>query len=151
MASFSVFLFQSNQIHNYSLTIHPESGDQSVVNDVYALRFINFEESWFQKGEVLNLPPLLLEEFNRYNALVLPFTKFVDGRSYSLAHILRRNGYQGNLFAGGHFTVDQIPNLKAAGFAGFDLTFLPEEAVWRKRVEQCFHLHPLRYQVSPSL
>ncbi len=49
--------------------------------------------------------------------ITLDFPKWVDGRAYSLAHLLRRRyGYRGELRATGNVLVDMLPLLVRCGF-----------------------------------
>ena len=47
----------------------------------------------------------------------LAFPKWRDGRAYSSARILREQGFAGDIRAIGDLTVDQLVNLKRAGFS----------------------------------
>lgn len=53
--------------------------------------------------------------------VAVQFPRFADGRGYSIAHILRRRGYAGDLRAFGDVLVDQLFMLKRAGFTSFVL------------------------------
>lgn len=47
------------------------------------------------------------------------FPKFADGRGYSLAHLIRRLGFGGDLRAVGEVLIDQLFMLKRVGFSSF--------------------------------
>jgi len=47
--------------------------------------------------------------------------KFGDGRGYSIAALLRRNGYRGDLRAVGDVLIDQLHMLRRVGFSTFEL------------------------------
>jgi uncharacterized protein (DUF934 family) len=49
------------------------------------------------------------------------FPKFGDGRGYSLARLLRRHGYRGELRAVGQFTRDHLLFMERVGFDAFEL------------------------------
>jgi uncharacterized protein (DUF934 family) len=53
--------------------------------------------------------------------VAVQFPKFADGRGYSIAAVLRRLGYRGDLRAIGEVLVDQLFMLKRAGFTSFAL------------------------------
>jgi uncharacterized protein (DUF934 family) len=53
--------------------------------------------------------------------IAVQFPKFADGRGYSIAHLLRRLGYAGDLRAIGEVLVDQLFMLKRVGFTSFAL------------------------------
>jgi uncharacterized protein (DUF934 family) len=54
--------------------------------------------------------------------VAVQFPKFYDGRGYSIAHLLRRLGYVGDLRAIGEVLVDQLFMLRRAGFTSFALS-----------------------------
>jgi uncharacterized protein (DUF934 family) len=59
----------------------------------------------------------LAPHLNQLSVIALDFPKWVDGRSYSLARLLRqRYGYRGELRATGHVLVDMLPLLARCGF-----------------------------------
>lgn len=49
------------------------------------------------------------------------FPKFADGRGYSLAHLIRRLGFAGDLRAVGEVMIDQLFMLRRVGFSSFVL------------------------------
>jgi uncharacterized protein (DUF934 family) len=53
--------------------------------------------------------------------IAVQFPKFADGRGFSIAHLLRRLGYAGDLRAIGELLVDQLFMLKRVGFTSFVL------------------------------
>lgn len=53
--------------------------------------------------------------------IAVEFPKFTDGRGYSIAALLRRYGYRGDLRAVGDVLVDQVFFLKRVGFTSFAL------------------------------
>ena len=52
-----------------------------------------------------------------HKVIGLAFPKWRDGRAYSSARILREAGFAGDIRAIGDLTVDQLVNLKRAGFS----------------------------------
>lgn len=60
-------------------------------------------------------------DFDRLQMIALDFPKFVDGRSYSNARLLRRYGYRGELRAIGNVLRDQLYFMQRCGFDSFEL------------------------------
>lgn len=65
--------------------------------------------------EELNLP------LNQLDAIFIEFTAFTDGRGYSYATLLRRQGFTGELRAVGDVFKDVLNYLKRSGFDSFVL------------------------------
>ena len=64
----------------------------------------------------------LADELHRLQLIVLQFPKWVDGRAYSQARLLRsRNRYGGEIRATGDVLVDMVPLLKRTGFSSAQL------------------------------
>jgi len=62
-------------------------------------------------------------DIHRFAVIALDFPKFSDGRSYSIARILReRLGFAGELRATGNVLRDQINFMHRAGFDALDVT-----------------------------
>ena len=58
--------------------------------------------------------------------IALVFPKFVDGRAFSLARLLRdKYRYSGELRAVGEVLADQIPFMRRVGFDSFEVTHAP--------------------------
>ena len=77
----------------------------------------------------------------------LNFAKFVDGRSYSIAQLLRhRYEYKGQLLAYGSWSVEQIPLLKNLSFDGFQVHEHDQASDWGVRVDALLSLEPKHYQ-----
>lgn len=53
--------------------------------------------------------------------IAIQFPRVADGRGYSLAHLVRRLGYAGDLRAIGEVLVDQLFMMKRVGFSSFAL------------------------------
>lgn len=64
----------------------------------------------------------IADEVNHFAVIAIDFPKFVDGRGYSLASLLRqRYGYTGELRAVGDVLHDQLFYLQRVGFDAFAL------------------------------
>ena len=83
-----------------------------------------------QSGEELDG---LEQDLHRFRLIVLTIPRYTDGRSYSVASLLReRHGYTGELRATGDVLRDQIPLMLRCGFDAFDVTNEPT----RRALEQ---------------
>ena len=71
------------------------------------------------------------------DSLILEFEAFRDGRGFSLAAILRGQGYQGRLIAAGKVLPDQVRHLRRSGFDAVELAPGADAAPWR-RMDQVF-------------
>ena len=58
--------------------------------------------------------------------IAIAFPHFADGRGFSLARLLREEGFQGHLRATGHITPDQFRHVMAMGFD--DIALSPDLA-----------------------
>lgn len=77
--------------------------------------------------------------------VVLEFETFTDGRSFSLARLLRdRYGYTGEIRARGNFLVDQVYYLARVGVNAFE----PAGNLDPRRVLQALDTFSVRYQAS---
>jgi uncharacterized protein (DUF934 family) len=61
-------------------------------------------------------------DFARCALIAIAFAHFTDGRGYSLARLLRREGYAGDLRAVGDVRPDQVFALARCGFSSFGAT-----------------------------
>jgi uncharacterized protein (DUF934 family) len=66
-------------------------------------------------------PAALAGRIERLPMVAIDFPKFADGRGYSLATLLRRLGYRGELRAVGEVLIDQLSMLGRVGFTSFAL------------------------------
>lgn len=84
----------------------------------------------------------LQADLDRLQMIALDFPKFVDGRSYSNACLLRRHGYRGELRAIGDVLRDQLYFMQRCGFDSFELRpdRDPEDAI------AAFREFSVRYQ-----
>jgi uncharacterized protein (DUF934 family) len=73
-------------------------------------------------------PETLAPFFARLALVEIAFPAFTDGRGFSLARLLRRGGFSGELRASGRLTPDQY--LHAIG-SGFDAVEIPDELAQR--------------------
>jgi uncharacterized protein (DUF934 family) len=73
-------------------------------------------------------PAALQQAFHRLGLIAIQFPAFADGRGFSLASLLRRAGFVGELRASGRVIVDQY--LHAIG-CGFDTIEIPDDLAAR--------------------
>lgn len=66
-------------------------------------------------------PQRLLPFVANLPLIAIQFPKFADGRGFSIAHVLRRAGYRGDLRAFGNVLADQLFMLRRVGFTSFEL------------------------------
>lgn len=66
------------------------------------------------------------------DSLILEFEAFRDGRGFSLAAVLRGQGYQGRLIAAGQVLPDQVRHLRRCGFDAVELPPEADQAAWRR-------------------
>ena len=66
-------------------------------------------------------PRVLTADFDRLALIAVRFPKFVDGRGYSIARLLRRLGWKGELRAVGDVLRDQLFYMTRCGFDAFAL------------------------------
>ncbi len=78
-------------------------------------------------------PASLTHLFNQVALISVAFPAFNDGRGFSIARRLRRNGFTGILRATGPLIVDQYAYAKACGFDEIDL---PDGLAARQGVDQ---------------
>ncbi|WP_422459189.1 DUF934 domain-containing protein [Endozoicomonas sp. ALB115] len=74
---------------------------------------------WFDSDEE---PETVANALNQFEVIAVNFPRFMDGRGYSLARLLReRFHYRGDIRAIGDILVDQLYYLKRCGFSSFRL------------------------------
>lgn len=66
-------------------------------------------------------PRVLSGDFDKLALIAVRFPKFTDGRGYSIARLLRRLGWQGELRAVGDVLRDQLFYMTRCGFDAFAL------------------------------
>ena len=64
-------------------------------------------------------PRVLAEDFDKLALIAVRFPKFTDGRGYSIARVLRRLGWKGELRAVGDVLRDQLFYMHRVGFNAF--------------------------------
>lgn len=100
----------------------PQGGDLIV-----PLARLNQHPEWFEQSQVRIAPLVrgdddltaLLERLDQLPMIAVEFPVFRDGRGFSVARILRRAGYQGQLRAVGQVARDQLGYLERCGFNAF--------------------------------
>ena len=73
-------------------------------------------------------PTLLTPYVATVPLIAVQFPKFTDGRGFSIAALVRRLGYRGDLRAIGEVLIDQLFALKRVGFSSFALRADQSEA-----------------------
>lgn len=66
-------------------------------------------------------PKALAADFDKLAMIAVRFPKFTDGRGYSIARVLRRLGWKGELRAVGDVLRDQLFYMSRCGFDAFEL------------------------------
>jgi uncharacterized protein (DUF934 family) len=66
-------------------------------------------------------PRALVADFDKLALIAVRFPKFTDGRGYSIARLLRRLGWKGELRAVGDVLRDQLFYMTRCGFDAFSL------------------------------
>jgi len=74
-------------------------------------------------------PETLAPHFARLALIAIQFPAFTDGRGFSLARLLRRAGFSGELRAIGPLVADQYTHARGCGF---DTISIPEELAQRQ-------------------
>ncbi len=107
-------------------------------------------------------PAAIAEDLKLFGVVAVNFPKFIDGRGYSTARLLReRYGYQGELRAIGDVMRDVLFQLTSCGFNAFALRHGedPQEALaglrdfsesYQATVGQPLPLYRRRFAVSPD-
>jgi uncharacterized protein (DUF934 family) len=65
--------------------------------------------------------PSLLASASQLSMIAIEFETFADGRGYSMARMLRRDGYHGEIRAVGDVAMDRIDFMHRVGFNAFEL------------------------------
>jgi len=65
--------------------------------------------------------PSLLAHAEKLSMIAIEFETFADGRGFSMARILRRQGYTGEIRAVGDVAMDRIDFMQRVGFNAFEL------------------------------
>ncbi|MBI1980400.1 MAG: DUF934 domain-containing protein [Methylocystis sp.] len=91
-------------------------------------------------------PSALIEASPRLELVSISFPAFSDGRGFSLARLLRRAGFKGELRASGRLVADQYSH--AVG-CGFDTIEIPDDLAERQNEEQwraALNVYAMSYQ-----
>lgn len=65
----------------------------------------------------------VVPDLDRFPVIAVSFPKFADGRSFSIARLLReRDGYRGEIRAIGDYFIDQVPFMRRVGIDAFRTT-----------------------------
>ncbi|MBM3545601.1 MAG: DUF934 domain-containing protein [Alphaproteobacteria bacterium] len=103
----------------------PPSGDIAVGKTRFLAEIQTLRARNGGIGVVLNPgedPDGIVEHLDRITLVALRFTKYSDGRPYSVARLLRdRHGYKGELRATGDVLRDQVIFMLRAGFDSLDV------------------------------
>lgn len=86
----------------------------------------------------------VLEALDRFPMIAIEFPAFRDGRGFSLARMLRRAGYKGELRAVGNPARDQLGYLERCGFNAFEFA----DEVFSEEFLNAFGEISVRYQGS---
>lgn len=92
----------------------------------------------------------IADDLGRFAAIAVRFPKYVDGRGYSLARLLRdRHGYKGELRAIGDILLDQVAAFFRVGFDTLAIDHAPTRARLQSGDQPC---QPVFYQpaVAPA-
>ena len=65
--------------------------------------------------------PSLLAHAKKLSMIAIEFETFADGRGFSMARMLRRHGYAGEIRAVGDVAMDRIAFMQRVGFDAFEL------------------------------
>lgn len=84
----------------------------------------------------------LLDSLERFAMIAVEFPVFRDGRGFSIARILRRAGYTGQLRAVGNVARDQLGYLERCGFDAFAFS----DEVYAEHFLNAFDEISVRYQ-----
>lgn len=66
-------------------------------------------------------PTEIAADLGHFAVVAIPFPKYKDGRGYSVARLLRRQGFQGELRATGDVLRDQLFYMERCGFGAYEL------------------------------
>ncbi|MBE0484828.1 DUF934 domain-containing protein [Marinobacter sp.] len=97
---------------------------------------------WFDSH---NEPELLAGKVDQLPLIAVNFPRFVDGRGYSIARLLReRFGYTGELRAVGDVLLDQLQFMKRCGFDSYVLRADKDSS----KAAQCLNFFSQGYQAA---
>lgn len=83
--------------------------------------------------------PNTLAEYEGASAIAVDFPSFADGRGFTIARLLRLQGFKGRLRARGHVIADQYAMARRSGFdeveISDDLAERQGESQWLRRAD----------------
>jgi|TARA_B110000503_G_scaffold6461_1_gene8869 uncharacterized protein (DUF934 family) len=95
--------------------------------------------------------PSLLASASQLSMIAIEFETFADGRGYSMARMLRRDGYEGEIRAVGDVAMDRVDFMHRVGFNAFELRNDQDAAlVLSKMGEVSVHFQPSADGKGPS-
>ena len=103
--------------------------DQQLSHNHAATPEIRFAD-WLNKGSLAGDKVLangaddlasLLASASQLSMIAIEFETFADGRGYSMARMLRREGYDGEIRAVGDVAMDRVDFMHRVGFNAFEL------------------------------
>ena len=85
----------------------------------------------------------LIDESSNMAMIAIEFDTFADGRGYSMARMLRRAGFEGEIRAVGDVAMDRLEFMQRVGFDAFELRDdQPVEEALTKLAEMSVHFQP---------
>ncbi len=102
----------------------PETGDWMVPLAIWNEQRAQLVQRTGRNGVLLENtedPRVLAADFDQLALIAVRFPKFTDGRGYSIARLLRRLGWKGELRAVGDVLRDQLFYMTRCGFDAFAL------------------------------
>ena len=102
----------------------PLTGDWIVPLSVWTEQRAQLSQRKGRNGVLLENtddPSVLEADFDKLAVIAVRFPKFTDGRGYSIARLLRRQGWKGELRAVGDVLRDQLFFMTRCGFDAFAL------------------------------
>lgn len=103
-------------------------------------------ERWFDENETLRFrdgkigirlkndqsPAQVADDLDAFDAFVLEFPKYTDGRAYSAARLLRdRYGFEGEVRASGEVLIDQYGMMQRCGFNAYEIGDDADVPAWQ--------------------
>lgn len=77
-------------------------------------------------------PAQVVDDLDAFDAFVLEFPKYTDGRAYSAARLLRdRYGFKGQVRASGDVLIDQYGMMQRCGFNAYEIRDSTDVAAWQ--------------------
>ncbi len=87
----------------------------------------------------------IVADLDRFPVIAVSIPKYGDGRAFSIARLLRRHGFGGEIRAVGIFIVDQMPLMRRVGIDAFEVPDAISRAVLERGVwpEVPYYLQPV--------